>query len=278
MRHLHSTRYPSVRLGKRRGTAQIELALFLPTYAAMIMIMFTVFSFTRTRGQTAVDARHEAWMKRDKTGSQTEVLSVSAADTEQLGRILNNEQDPSLGLVTASSQKNARIYLKTLDLLTDIRLDHAVLTDPWDYRTIPFEEQQQHPRLQADKRISVFGTVNRGAFASLASVTAGFSAEASVIQQNVRQSRARASRRVSRAKETVAQKISETEMSLDRLNDDLRNELRLVPPNEQEIAELRSRIDKATQVISTLKQQLSKLDEAEKHLREQLDSSPDLGE
>jgi len=160
----------------RRGTAQIELALFLPVYATFVMILFTISSFARTRSEVAIAARYDAWQKRDLIGDQTQPLADESGLSANVGRVLNGEQDPTLGLVDADQKKDATLWLKSLNLLTNLQNRHFVLTDVWDYRTLPFAEQGSHARLTLDKRTAAFGRVDRGAFSSLAAFSGGSSA------------------------------------------------------------------------------------------------------
>jgi len=257
----------------RRGTVPVELALFLPTYAAMIMVLFTIFSFARTRGEVAVETRHEAWMKRKTPGKETLALPVSSGEAEQVGRILNHEQDPTLGLVSARHQKNATVYLKTLNLLTDIQLEHAVLTDTWDYRTIPFEEEQHHHRLQLGKRILAFGSIDRGAFGGLASATGGFSGQASGLQKSLNHDRDQATSRVNQAKESVSREISATQKMIHSLESEVKKLQKMFPLDEDLIQELQKKISDQTRKRVKLNQQLSHLNSASGYLESELTDS-----
>ena len=262
----------------RRGTVTMELALFLPTYAAMIMVLFTIFSFARTRGEVAVETRHEAWMKRETPGKVTLALPVSAGEAEQVGRILNHEQDPTQGLVSARHRKNATVYLKSLNLLTDIQLDHAVMTDTWDYKTIPFEDEKHHHRLQLGKRIPAFGSIDRGAFGGLASATAGFSEQASGLQQSLNHDRDQAMRRVNQARESVSREITATQKRIHSLDSEVQKLKNVFPPDELLIAKLQNRIRAEKRKLAILHQQLSHLNSAVKSLGNEVSGSISAGE
>lgn len=176
----------SVKPHPRRGTASLELMMFMPTYAAMIMLLFTVFSFARTRGEVAVEVRHEAWKNRERPNDATlKSLDVLQKEALTVGRILNGEQEPGLGLVSESGEKDATLYLKTLKLLTDIHLDHAVMTDTWDYTVIPFEDERRHRQLNLDERILVFGNVDPRAFGRLAFASSTAVAQATSLQESL---------------------------------------------------------------------------------------------
>ena len=250
----------------------------MPTYAAILMVLFTIFSFARTRGEVAVETRHEAWMNRAQSGKQTEPLEVSGVSAEVVGRILNHEQDPTLGLVTATRQKNATIYLNTLNLFADIQLEHAVMTDTWDYETIPFEEQNNHPRLSLAERTLAFGSIDRGVFGGLASATSGFDRRAGSLQQSLDQSRNQAMSRINQAKAKVTRAISTMERQLKNLNAELEQQMNIIPPDEAAIADLKKKVNAVLKELAKLNEQLSNLDAAVTHLAKSPGDSTDAGE
>lgn len=278
MRKIRIDRTRPFNNSNRQGTASLELTLFMPTYAAMLMVLLTIFSFARTRGEVAVQSRHEAWMNRAQSGKQTEPLEVSSGSAEVVGRILNHEQDPTLGLVTATQQKNATIYLKTLNLFTDIQLDHAVMTDTWDYETIPFEEQNNHPRLSLAERTLVFGSIDRGVFGGLASATSGFVGEAGSLQQSLSQGRNQAMSRINQAKSKVSREISATERKLKNLNAELNQKMNIVPPDEVVISQLKSKISAASKELAKLNKELSNLNKSVAHLANAIGDLTEAGE
>ena len=278
MQKINTNRTRQFHKSNRKGTAPIELTLFLPIYAAILMVLFTIFSFARTRGEVAVETRHEAWMNRSRPGKETASLDVSQGDAEKVGRILNHKQDPTLGLVSATRQKNATVYLKTLKLFTDIQFNHAVMTDTWDYKTMSFEEQNRHSRLTLAERTLVFGSIDRGAFGGLASATSGFAGKAGSLQQSLDQRRNQAMTRVNQAKAIVSRAISATESRLKSLNTELEEKLDIVPQDEQAISELKSRIAAASKEVASLKKQMSDLDASATHLASSLGDSADAAE
>jgi hypothetical protein len=278
MRKFRIDRHRSFKNSNRQGTASLELTLFMPTYAAMLMVLFTIFSFARTRGEVAIETRHEAWMNRAQSGNQTESLEVSTADTEEVGRILNHEQAPTLGLVTATRQKNAKIYLKTLNLFTDIQLDHAVMTDCWDYKTVPFEDQENHPRLNLAERTLVFGSVDRGAFGILPSAASGFGGQAGSLQQSLVQGRNQAMSRINQAKVKVTRAISATKKKLKNLNAELEQHMNITPPDQVVIADLKKKVADASKEIAKLNHELSNLNDSVAHLASFLSDSAEAGE
>jgi len=278
MRKLRISRPLRFKNSNRHGTASLELTLFMPTYAAILMVLFTIFSFARTRGEVAVETRHEAWMNRAQSGKQTEPLEVSGVSAEVVGRILNHEQDPTLGLVTATRQKNATIYLNTLNLFADIQLEHAVMTDTWDYETIPFEEQNNHPRLSLAERTLAFGSIDRGVFGGLASATSGFDRRAGSLQQSLDQSRNQAMSRINQAKAKVTRAISTMERQLKNLNAELEQQMNIIPPDEAAIADLKKKVNAVLKELAKLNEQLSNLDAAVTHLAKSPGDSTDAGE
>jgi len=262
MKKVISNRSRMPRNCARRGTAQVELALFLPTYVAAILILLTIFSYARTRGRVSVETRHSAWMQRDRFGNQTDALDVGSAEAASVGRILAGSQDPTGGLVGASKSGDATIFLKSLDLMTSIQMEHHVLTDPWDHRVIPFETKSEHPRLVLARRTLVFGGLDIGVMRELASAAASGAAEAAGLNGQLAQQRNDARQKIAAAKRRVEQEIEQREDDVDRLEDELRDLEREVPPDEDRIEQVRSRINDLNREIERLEQKIVELRQA----------------
>jgi hypothetical protein len=268
MRKQRSPFHPPVLQCKRRGTAQVELTLFLPTYAAAIMILLTIFSYARTRGDVAVETRHAAWLKRDLFGDATQSLNAATGTADYVGQILNGERDATRGLVQASKSDHASIFLKSLDLVTRIQLDHAVLTDPWDHRVLTFEPKADHPRLTLGSRTVVFGGFDRGAMQQLAAAAGTGALQAAQLNNDLSNQREQARRRIDRARATVTRMIDRLEQEIEAREDELsqlKRELARAqlqqPRDEEAVAALLDQIDECQDAIRSMTGEIDKLNQ-----------------
>lgn len=260
MKRIISARQPSKRSQRRRGTAQIELTLFLPLYAAFLMVLFTQFSFARTKSQVAIKSRHQAWTDRAATIDQKQTLDVESGTASRVGKILNGDADPTAGLVTATTDKDATVYLKTMKLFTNLEKDHAVFSDPWDHLTMPFERQGDHSRLTLDRRAAAIAAFDLDTFATLISWKSGLSAIASQNSQ-LQQLQNAAMGRIQEAVGINDQKISDTKEQLSDLRQELSDLREAVPPDFSKIRDASNKIGEVTNRLRKLTAVADKLNE-----------------
>ncbi len=245
--------------GSRRGTVQMELALFLPLYAAMLLILATIFSFAQTRSKVSIETRHAAWMKRHEIADETEELAEISGEAHEAGRILNGEISPTLGVVSSTTSKNATIYLKTFHTATEIQMEHVLFTDPWDHRVIKFEDKNEHPRLMLDQRVLAFGRPDLGAFGQLASFSAGFGGEASDLNGSIRAQRRAAKEEIRAAVDDVQRLMAQTQNRIEDLEQDLEDATNAIPVNPDKIDQLNDELREAKEKLNELRSQLKEL-------------------
>ena len=243
--------------GGRRGLASLELAIFLPLYAAALMILFTIFSFARTRNEVTMQARFAAWDRVDDLGPETETLS-DTGDTQRLGLILDNSQDPELGLVSSQVEADADNWHKPLQLLTRMEHSHAFLTDPWDYRTIPFETKQEHDRLKLDQRVRVFGRFSIRTFMSLSAFQGG----GGVSMRELNDARRQAQQRIQQLQNDVRRKLAAISQQIQRIKANIARLENQDPVDETAVAQARDELRDAEREYGQYEANLQQLNRA----------------
>jgi uncharacterized protein YukE len=258
----------------RRGTTQMELALFMPLYAAMIMLLFTVFSFARTRSFVAIESRHQAWLERVRTGRETERLDFSeAGKARSVGRILNGSHDPAMGLVMAEVEEQAGIYLKSLNLDSALHQEHFVLTDPWDYQSLPFAGSGQHPGLQLDRRALVFGSLDPAAFSGLTGRLAESNSNARELAGKLSRVQQEANQKFNQVAQQLNQQIDQLRQQIRDLKKRLADLQKETPPDLIAIRDVYQQIQSASGKLTEQLRELSELNRARPNLSLQPSSS-----
>jgi hypothetical protein len=243
----------------RRGIVSVELAMFLPLYAALLTVLMTLSSVLVTRQQTTVKARHLAWVQQPRTGPQTAILDATSSAASGIGRILQGSQNPAAGLISADHEQQANIFTSTLNQLTTAHRTHYTLTDPWDHRVLRFEDRQQHPGLTLAQRSGTFGGLDKDTFSRFASILMAGAADAAKQEALIRQ-------RQKVAENTVRQSVSEISNMIDAeqrrirgLQDNLKTAQAKIPPDPIQIADLRRRIGESQKSVDSMRKQMAKL-------------------
>lgn len=246
----------------RKGSAQVELALFLPLYASVLMLLPTLSNFARTHQSVVINARHQAWMKQSAFGETTEKLAGNNANLELPGRILLGQQDPSAGVISGRDKNQATVYLKALDVAVDAQSEHFAFTDPWDFRVLKFEDAASHPRLTMGERVLFAGDVNRGAFAALAT-TAGASSQGATAQlAEIARERQQAIEKAERAVAELTKSIDSAEDKIAQIEKDLATARNQIPVDFAEVDSLTAALRIARQKLEVLKAHKQKLQAA----------------
>lgn len=248
------------RRANRAGTVQMELAMFLPLYATLLMVLFTICSFARTRHNVVITARHQAWMKQAQFGDETEPLNGAGIEGEQINLILHGSQNPASGLISGNQEQNAKSYLKTLKVLTQSKSDHYVFTDPWDHRVLGFEDKNKHPRLTMDDRISVFGSLDLNSFSALASASAASPETASQRLQALQKSREQATAAANKALAKMRKEVQEQEQEISQLQQQLDDARSQTPPDVSAIDSLNEQLRTSNHELQKLKNRLHQLE------------------
>jgi len=271
-----STRLPQrkqsvseVTLGSgRRGSAPLELLMFMPMYVILLAIFLTIASYSRERTSVTTAVRHQAWMRRGDVGKRTEKLQLNGMETT-LAPILSGLQDAAGGLVQEHRTGRSASQLLSFIPASQIQMEHAIVTDPWDHRVLKFPEQRQHPALSLDPRCAVFGTVSSGQMSSLLGVSTAFNGLAGELQAQIQQSRQQALREIN----SNEQRLNQILQDADRERDDLIAQLHAAEqeavPNRVLIDDLRRRIQGKQESIDRLQTQLSQLREARGYVQRQ---------
>lgn len=244
----------------RKGAAQVELAVFLPLYAAVLMLLPTLSNFVRTHQSVVITARHQAWMKQSRFGDETETLAGNESNIALPGRILLGEQEPSAGLISGRDESQATVYLKALDVAVDARSEHFAFTDPWDFRMLEFKDAGSHPRLTMGERVLFAGDVDRDAFASLANTAGASSAGASLQLSEIARQRKQAVEKSEQAITALTKAIDNTEDQILQLEEDLSNAKSQIPVNSDEVDSLDAALRTARQKLNELKANLKELE------------------
>lgn len=239
----------------------MELTLFLPVYAVFLMLLLTLFSFARTKGEVAIESRHQAWMERSSPIDQKRTLDTEVRMASSIGRVLNGDADPTSGLVKSEAQKDATMYLKTMNLFTNLEHDHYVFSDSWNHTTMPFEQQGSHSRLTLDRRAGAIATVGLDVFANLVSWKSGVAA---IIAQNNQLNALRNSAiaQIGQAANVNLNKISEAREQLSSLQQQLSEFREAVPPDPEAIRNKLSEIRNVERRLRTLSSVANKLNQA----------------
>lgn len=246
----------------RKGSAQVELALFLPLYASVLMLLPTLSNFARTHQSVVINARHQAWLKQSDSGEATETLASNGTNLELPGRILLGQQDPSAGVISGRDNNQATVYLKTLDVAMDAQSEHFAFTDPWDFRVLKFENAESHPRLTMGERVLFAGDVNREAFAALAT-TAGASSQGATAQlAAIARERQQAIEKAERAVAELSKSIKNAEDKVAQIEKDLSTARNQIPVDFAEVDSLNSALRSARQKLEELKAHMQKLQAA----------------
>ena len=257
----------SPQLRRRRGSVQIELALFLPLYASILMVLPTLSSFARTHQNVVVNARHDAWLKQSEYGEATERLENSPSNLEVLGQVLLEQQDPSSGVVSGQNEGKGSIYLKALDVAVDTQSEHFVLTDPWDYRVLEFEDQQNHPRLMMGERLTFVGNINRGAFAELTLKAGAAAQDASQKLAKIGNQRGKAEQEATKAEKAVNRLIDQAEADIEEIQNNLVSAENRIPVDVNLVNSLNRQLRSTQQELKELRENLQELEKMNKALR-----------
>lgn len=242
----------------------MELVLFLPMLVALLLTLFTVVSYVRTRSEAAVLARHAAWSARDRPAHHADRLPVGPEATD-VGRIPGGVQPPDSGLVPSEVTRRAVRFLASLNMSPRLTIRHCVLTDSWDHLTIPFADRGDHPRLVLEPRATVFGPIDRDVFAQLAGIgaAAGLAGQLNAARLNsVRQ----ASRETSQAMRAVQNRIDDLQERARELENRIRELEAAEMPDADLIDAERNRLDNVRSEISELEEKLVELRRAERLL------------
>lgn len=240
---------------KRRGIAQLELAIFLPLYAAMIAMLCTVFSFARTRNDVTLAARQEAWQQRYAARRNLQPIKTATKESATVGIILNKDRSPRSGRITGMQTRQATLWLKTLNLLTDMRQHHSVLADTWDHRTLKFESRASHGGLTMDRRSNAFGTGIAGAFRGLLNGNATNATLINSINTEIASSLDAVTTKITQLQQQTTQLYAK----LSSLNTELRLLRKRKPVNKKAVAQIEKQIKQAKNELVENRRRLQKL-------------------
>ncbi len=250
----------------RKGSAQVELALFLPLYASVLMLLPTLSNFARTHQSVVINARHQAWVKQSSIGDKTETLAGNKSNLALPGRILLGQQEPSAGVISGRDEKQATVYLKALDVAVDAQSEHFAFTDPWDYRVLRFEDAASHPRLTMGERVLFAGDIDREAFAALATTAGAASPRSTAQLAEIARQRNQAIEKAKRAVAELTKSIDIAKDKVAQIEKDLSTARNQFPVDFAEVDSLTAALKSARQKLEELKANMQKLQAAKELL------------
>jgi len=252
-KHIHGRSGQRLIWLSRSGSVQFELAMFLPLYAILLLTLLTLCSFMRTSQSTVIQARQNAWLQQQLTGAATQTLPVDASG--QLGRILHDSQPADGGLLLGNAQRSPMSLVRFFQPASESRYSHYVLTDPWDYRVLEFEDKRRHTPLQLDRRQAAFGQLDSGGFRQLIPGLLQNAGSAAQQLQRARQFQQQAQRRLKQGSQILQQQLQNEQRRLNSLQQQLTEASGAVPANSALIADLRNRVQVAQANMERLRRQ-----------------------
>lgn len=147
----------------RSGIAPLEFALCLPLLILFVALFFFVTSAVVTRVTTSIEARNNAFIARYETGtgkrpgSQAFTKSIDVPAAVFLDRIRGSLRRDAGGeaLTTGLAEHKAPPIVSIFAPFARTAIVRAfVLTDSWDFRTLPFE---WHARMSVGEGLVRFG-------------------------------------------------------------------------------------------------------------------------
>lgn len=253
LRKINGQSVPRLPRPSRCGSVQFELAMFLPLYAILLMSLLTLCSFTRTSQSTVIQARQNALLQQELTGTSTQPLAIR--DATKLGQILRHSQPADGGLLVGNAQRSALSFLRFLEPGAESRYTHYVLTDPWDSRVLAFPDKSQHPPLQLDRRQAAFGEVNVMAFHQLIPGLSQATGAATQHLQAAVKHRQPAQRKLQQGTQAIRIQLQAEQLKLNSLQQQLTSARAAVPPQPNLINDLQRRITSTQTSIIQLKRQ-----------------------
>ncbi|MEZ6049738.1 MAG: hypothetical protein R3C11_29975 [Planctomycetaceae bacterium] len=152
------------------------------------------------------------------------------------------------------------------------------MADGWDFHTIAFPDQKDHPRLQMTDRVTAFGRLDSGVFSSLASGVSGHTAAAGSALASLTQERDKALQNFRLEANVLKQKIQNAQNQIRSLRKQIRDLQAVVPPDTDAIADLNRQLREAVSELSRRTSELSKLNSGGVHLSSQLPGTAESGE
>lgn len=147
------------RAGGRMGVATLEFVIIFPLLVLMIATFFLLMSAPISRLETAIASQQKAFAQRyaERAGLEARHEQISVPSGEQMKRILGQARRGPVGeaLIASSETRSANPILPIFEgVFGRVTVENYVLYDPWDFRTIKFEE---HGRLTLSQRVLPFG-------------------------------------------------------------------------------------------------------------------------
>lgn len=146
----------------RHGLAMVELAMALPMFAVIFLVLLTIIVATRSALKATYSVRGMEWAHRDDVADPN--AFVPAIKLKQWKNVLRIMPESNRGeaLGEATTEVAAVPFEAPLpsmfDQQTVIERRHALLHDAWDSRTIQFDVD--HDRLVFGNRTAEFLTVD----------------------------------------------------------------------------------------------------------------------
>lgn len=140
----------------RRGNASLELAIFLPLLALMIMGIFTVASYSISHCRIETETRQSAWKFRNVAWRSSELKKLEVPVTgNDLVITTGSLKTHPAEFIRSEEKRTAYSFLQGIEN-GKLKNQHLVLGGVWDFREIQFQKKRNHSRLELGRKTEFF--------------------------------------------------------------------------------------------------------------------------
>ena len=275
----------TARFASRRGSAPIELIMWLPLLmfvfwiilAAGHLFLINCEVVVETR-QMAWQGRHEPWRQGDGTYEEGEIPALHSSEAGRgladLSQVANryfqdNEDLPGdwsakRGFLTA---RHSKVVPFTPALFSNMRIarsEHFVLGGVWDQREMPFEDRSEHKRLEPSEKFQYYFAnphrhVNFASLKQLASL-GGVGQSSGSTKNPYQGTLPEKSKQLSRERQKILSAITDTKDEIERYEQQLQALRAETQPDEGAIAHVEADLAAAKDRLNRLDAALAKVE------------------
>lgn len=240
---------------QRGGSAQLEVLIFLPLFATLLMTLMTVGTYGRAKLQSIERAREDAW--RATTRRERVVLKLSGnaqSHFAEISTVLNREQPAGHGLVHGEGKSIVKTRVPGFRQAV-VMHSCFLLQDSWDYRTLRFQNKDAHGQVTLDRRATGFLTLP--ALNSLGAIFGNGGDDLNII--TVRNARATMDDEFRKLKEDLEDDLESEDEKIEDLEKRLEDAKNRRPVDRKLVKELKEVLSKAVKSRDRLEADLKKL-------------------